>query len=467
MHQLTPEQIETLCEREKLTFDDFSPEKFEEERDIKVSLLQFRNIDDLLYQLREQKGSDLHINVGLPPMLRVNGDLMRTSLPPLSEDRCQTLLLSILGEELKARFSENWEIDFSYQIKNIGRFRVNIFKQRNGLSGVFRMIPAVIPTYEDLGLERKVFEGLTEFRNGLILVTGPTGHGKSTTMAVMVDSINKSRYEHILTIEDPIEFVHQHKRCSINQRELGMQTKSFSAALRSALREDPDVILVGEMRDPETIKLALTASETGHLVFSTLHTINSYESINRIIGAFPADQQDQIRIELSGTLRAIISQKLLPRADRRGRALAYELLMCNTAVKNLIKEAKTEQILSIMQTSQGDQMQTMDQSLAKLINKGICTYDTALPHASDKKTLNNLLKPQGSSTTDSGLKTGSSQTAGGTATASGKTPQTPQTGQTGQTTTMQQGQTPQSGQVGKPGQIQSGQVKQPVQTIKK
>ncbi|HNW33851.1 MAG TPA: type IV pilus twitching motility protein PilT, partial [Candidatus Ozemobacteraceae bacterium] len=343
--------------------------------------------------------SDLHINVGLPPMIRIHGELVRTNLPPITEDRASQLLLSVLNEEQLARFKEKWEIDFSLEVKHVARFRANMFKQRSGISGVFRIIPTTIPTYEELGLERAVFEGLCENRNGLILVTGPTGSGKSTTMAAMVDTLNRTRYEHILTIEDPIEFVHQHKRCSVNQRELGAHTHAFADALRSGLREDPDVILVGEMRDQETIRLALTAAETGHLVFSTLHTINTYESINRIIGAFPADHQDQIRLELSGVLRAIVSQKLMPMVSHKGRVLAYELLIVNIAVKNLIKEAKTEQILSIMQTAQSEKMQTMDQALAKLVQKGICHMDSVMPHVTDKKSFQALVQSGKQTTT--------------------------------------------------------------------
>jgi len=394
LHQLKPEQIEKLLGRERLQLDDFDPETQPEEEFLAVALSEYRDLRDLLFQVKEQKGSDLHLVVGLPPMIRIHGDLTRTSLPPLSEERANQLLLPILTEDQRRTFSEKFEIDFSYEVKHVGRFRANIFRQRGGVSGVFRIIPTTIPTFEDLGLDRRVFEPICDHRNGLILVTGPTGSGKSTTMAAMVDVINKTRYEHILTIEDPIEFVHQHKRCSVNQRELSVHTLSFAAALKSALREDPDIILVGEMRDPETIKLALTAAETGHLVFSTLHTINTYESINRIIGAFSSDHQEQVRQELSGVLRAIVSQKLLPRSDHKGRVLAYELLVCNTAVKNLIKEAKLDQIISIMQTSQGDNMQTMDQSLANLVMAGACSQDSVLPHVIDKKSFPGLIKPQ-------------------------------------------------------------------------
>ncbi len=394
LHQLKPEQLLALLNQPRLTLDDFDPDRMPEETVVTSTIADYRDIRDLLAQVKEQKGSDLHINIGLPPMIRIHGDLTRMNLPPISEEKSAQLLLPILNEEQTARFRERWEFDFSYEVKHVGRFRVNIFKQRAGISAVFRLIPTQIPTFEELGLDRRVFEGICDHRNGLILVTGPTGSGKSTTMAAMVDAINRTRYEHILTIEDPIEFVHLHKRCSINQRELGAHTQSFANALRSALREDPDVILVGEMRDPETIKLALTASETGHLVFSTLHTINTYESINRIIGAFPADHQDQVRLELAGVLRAIVSQKLMPRADHQGRVLAYEMLVCNTAVKNLIKEAKTEQIVSIMQTAQGDHMQTMDQSLAKLLLNGACSLETVLPHVTDKKSFNDLTQRQ-------------------------------------------------------------------------
>ncbi len=392
LHHLKAEQLHKILGREKVTMADFDPDQLPSDEYVLVPLSQYRTLDDLLAQLKEQHGSDLHLNVGLPPMFRVHGELTRTNLPSITEERASQLILSIFNEEQLERFKSHWEIDFSYEVKHVGRFRANIFRQRQGVSGVFRLIPTQIPTFEELGLQRSVFEPLCENRNGLILVTGPTGSGKSTTMAVMVDYINKSRHEHILTIEDPIEFVHQHKRCSINQRELGTHTHSFADALRSSLREDPDVILVGEMRDPETIKLALTASETGHLVFSTLHTISAGESINRIIGAFPADHQDQIRLELAGVLRAIISQKLMPRSDRKGRVLAHEMLICNIAVRNLIKEAKTEQIISIMQTASGEHMQTMDQALARLAAYEICSVETVMPHVQDKKSFQQLMQ---------------------------------------------------------------------------
>jgi twitching motility protein PilT len=393
VHLLKPEQLEVILRRPKVTLDDFDPDRLDIQNVEVVSLQDYRNLDDLLIQLKEQGGSDLHINVGLPPMFRIHGELTRANIPPVTEDRAIQLLQSILNEDQRLRLKDHWEIDFSYELKNVGRYRGNIFRQRQGYSGVFRLIPTQIPTFEELGLNRSVFEGLADHRSGLILLTGTTGSGKSTTMATMVDYINQTRFEHILTIEDPIEFVHQHKRCSINQRELGVHTHSFSDALRSSLRENPDVILVGEMRDPETIKLALTASETGHLVFSTLHTINTSETVNRIIGAFAAEQQEQVRLELSGVLRAIISQKLIQRKDRRGRMLAYEMLICNTAVRNLIKEAKTEQIISIIQSSQAEHMQTMDQSLAKLVVAGACDIEIVMPHVSDKKSFQQLLQP--------------------------------------------------------------------------
>jgi twitching motility protein PilT len=397
VHVLKPDQLDEILRREKVQLNDFNPDVMKEEEFRLVALSDYRTLEDLLAQLKDQKGSDLHINVGLPPMFRIHGELTRASLPPVNEEKASRLLQSILNEEQRRKFEQHWEIDFSYEVKHVGRFRGNIFRQRQGTSGVFRLIPTQIPTFEELGLNRKVFEQLAENRSGLILVTGTTGSGKSTTMAAMVDHINRTRFEHILTIEDPIEFVHPHKRCSINQRELGIHTHTFSDALRSSLRENPDVILVGEMRDQETIKLALTAAETGHLVFSTLHTINTSESINRVIGAFPADHQDQVRLELGGVLRAIVSQKLMPRSDRQGRVLAHELLICTTAVKNLIKEAKTEQIISVLQSSSAENMQTMDMALAKLVIAGICNLDIVMPHVFDKKSFPQLLQPQGGS----------------------------------------------------------------------
>lgn len=393
LHQLKPHQIVAILEKKEVKLEDFDPDEIVEDDHIIMPLSEYRSVDDLLAQLKEMKGSDLHLNVGLPPMFRIHGELIRTHLPSIDEERAMQLFSILLNEEQRARFEKDWEIDFSHEVKHIGRFRANIFRQRYGLSGIFRLIPSIVPSFEELGLPRNIFENLCDNRQGLILVTGPTGSGKSTTMAAMVDEINRKRFEHVLTIEDPIEFVHFHKRCSINQRELGTHTHSFAQALRSALREDPDVILVGEMRDPETIKLALTAAETGHLVFSTLHTISAGESINRIVGAFSAEYQEQVRLELSGVLRGIVSQKLLQRADKKGRVLAYELLMINHAVKNLIKEAKTEQLASVMQTSSKEHMQTMDQSLARLIKLNRINLETALPHVADKPGFRNLLKP--------------------------------------------------------------------------
>ncbi len=391
LHQLRSDQIVKILSNEKVDLASFDPENIVfEDRPI-VPLSEYRSIDDLLSQLKEMKGSDLHLNVGLPPMFRIHGELIRTNLPSVDQEKAGQLFSTLLNEEQRKKFEKEWEVDLSHEVKHVGRFRANIFKQRHGLSGIFRLIPSNIPSFEELGLPRSVFEKICDNRQGLVLVTGPTGSGKSTTMASMVDEINRKRFEHILTIEDPIEFVHLHKRCSINQRELGTHTHSFAQALKSALREDPDIILVGEMRDPETIKLALTAAETGHLVFSTLHTISAGESINRIIGAFPADFQEQVRLELAGVLRAIVSQKLIPRSDRKGRALAYELLICNHAVKNLIKEAKAEQIPSVMQTSSKEFMQTMDQSLANLIKLEKSNLELVLPHVTDKAGFENLL----------------------------------------------------------------------------
>lgn len=393
LHQLKPHQLVAILKKKEIKIEDFDPENIPEEEHTLIPLADYRSVDDLLAQLKEMKGSDLHLNVGLPPMFRIHGELIRTHLPAIDEERAMQLFSILLNEEQKARFEKDWEIDFSHEVKHIGRFRANIFRQRYGLSGIFRLIPSIVPSFEELGLPRSIFEKLCDNRQGLILVTGPTGSGKSTTMAAMVDEINRKRFEHILTIEDPIEFVHIHKRCSINQRELGTHTHSFAQALKSALREDPDVILIGEMRDPETIKLALTAAETGHLVFSTLHTISAGESINRIVGAFPSEYQEQVRLELSGVLRGIVSQKLIPRSDKKGRVLAYELLVANHAVKNLIKEAKIEQLPSVMQTSSKENMQTMDQSLAGLIKLNKIAMESALPHVADKPGFKNLINP--------------------------------------------------------------------------
>ncbi|MCB9027295.1 MAG: type IV pilus twitching motility protein PilT [Bdellovibrionaceae bacterium] len=332
---------------------------------------------DKLFRIMVEKGaSDLHLSSGAPPLLRLHGDMMAidgesTFDSPLIQD----LVFEIISEKQKKQFIENWELDCSYAIEGLSRFRVNIFMQRRGLGAVFRVIPTEILSAEKLGLPKSV-TNLVEVDRGLILVTGPTGSGKSTTLASMIDSINSRDQAHILTIEDPIEFVHENKKSLINQREVGSHTKSFAKALKAALREDPDIILVGEMRDLETIELAMTAAETGHLVFGTLHTNSAPSTVDRVIDVFPPDRQAQIRVMLSESLRGVVAQTLFERQDRPGRIAGLEVLVNTKAVGNLIREGKTFQIPSSMQTGSADGMVTFEQHLTQLINEGkILTAD--------------------------------------------------------------------------------------------
>ncbi len=323
-------------------------------------------IQDLLRFTAEAGASDLHVSSGSHPMVRVNGKMKKLNLPILTLEELQNLVFSVMNESQKELFSKNLEIDFSTKLSNDVRFRVNAFNQINGIAAAFRVIPNEIKQYEELHLP-EVLKKLTTKEKGLILVTGPTGSGKSTTLATMIDTINDNRACHIITIEDPIEFVHRSKNSLINQRELGHDTWSFTAALRSALREDPDVILVGEMRDLETVSLALTAAETGHLVFATLHTGSCTKSIDRIIDMFPKEQQQQVRSMLSESLEAVVSQTLLPTKDGKGRVPAVEIMIANAAVRNLIREEKTYQIPSVIQAGSKEGMQTRDQSLYNLV----------------------------------------------------------------------------------------------------
>lgn len=342
------------------------------------------HIDDLLKLVVEKGGSDLHLTVNSPPMIRIHGKLWPTDLPPLQPKDTRRLLYQILSNDQREKFERDMELDTSYEIPNLSRFRCNVFVNRLGIGAVFRVIPARIKTLEELKMPPVLVE-LTRRTKGLILVTGPTGSGKSTTLAAMIDQINNERQDHIITIEDPIEFVHQHKKCIINQREVGSNTKSFANALRAALREDPDVILVGEMRDYETISLAVTAAETGHLVFATLHTPSASQSVDRIIDVFPAHQQEQIRVQLADALQAVIAQQLIPTIDGMGRVCAIEILINTPAVANLIRENKTFQIPSIMQTSKQIGMQTMDQSLMDLVKSRKISPEEAYRRAFDKK----------------------------------------------------------------------------------
>jgi twitching motility protein PilT len=350
------------------------------------------SLSELLRRLAELGGSDLHITTGSPPQVRVDGHLR-----PLDEYRVMTsadtkqLAYSVLTDAQKHRFEENLELDFSFGVKGLSRFRANLFNQRGAVGAVFRAIPYEIKAFEDLGLPA-VVKTLCDKPRGLILVTGPTGSGKSTTLAAMVDKINRDRHEHILTIEDPIEFLHNHKNCLINQREVNADTHGFSEALRTALRQDPDVVLVGEMRDLETIESALRIAETGHLTLATLHTNSAASTINRIIDVFPSDQQAQIRAQLSLVLEGIMCQALLPKAEGKGRAMALEIMVPNGAIRNLIREDKVHQIYSMMQTGQDKYgMQTFNQALASLYHTRKITLDTALQRSSNVDELRELI----------------------------------------------------------------------------
>ena len=340
------------------------------------------DITELLAFSVKNKSSDLHISAGLPPLIRVDGDLRRINLPALDHKEVIKIIYDIMNDRQKKEYEEFLETDFSFEIPNLARFRVNAFNQARGAAAVFRTIPSLILSMDDLHLP-PIFKEMANFNRGLVLVTGPTGSGKSTTLAAMVDYINCSRYEHILTVEDPIEFVHQSKKCLVNQREVHKDTLSFNAALRSALREDPDVILIGELRDLETIRLAMTAAETGHLVFGTLHTNSATKTINRIIDVFPAEEKSMIRSMLSESLQAVIAQSLLKKT-KGGRVAALEIMMCTGAIRNLIREDKVAQMYSSIQTGQAKGMQTLDQHLTELVNGGIISRHTAHEAALNK-----------------------------------------------------------------------------------
>ncbi|MBP3847003.1 type IV pilus twitching motility protein PilT [bacterium] len=352
-------------------------------------------IEDLLKDVIESGGSDLHVSAGLPPIKRVDGKLIRMEYQPLTSDQVEQLLFPMMSNDQRRRLEQDWELDFSYGIKGMGRFRVNFYKDKGSYAAAFRSINSEAPTLENMGMPPIVTE-IAQKPRGLVLVTGPTGSGKSTTLAAMIDYINRTRAEHILTIEDPIEFVHKSKMSVIHQRELGMDTRSFANALKSALREDPDIILVGEMRDHETIALALTAAETGHLVFGTLHTSSASQTIDRIIDVFPEGQQQQIRVQLANSLVAVFAQTLLPKqlpdGTSKGRVMAQEIMVVTPAVSNLIREAKAAQIYSTIQTSSEFGMQTLEASLAKLVNDGLVTVENALSKSSKPAELQRLIK---------------------------------------------------------------------------
>ncbi|HKP14191.1 MAG TPA: type IV pilus twitching motility protein PilT [Blastocatellia bacterium] len=348
-------------------------------------------LSDLLRKMIEQGGSDLHITTNSAPMVRVHGFLRPLDYPEMTPAETKQLAYSVLTDAQKHRFEETLELDFSFGIKGLSRFRANLFNQRGAVSAVFRAIPYDIRSFEDLGLPQ-VVHGLCEKPRGLILVTGPTGSGKSTTLAAMIDKINRDRHEHIITIEDPIEYLHGHKSCIVNQREVHADTHSFGNALRAALRQDPDIVLIGEMRDLETTETALRIAETGHLTFATLHTNSATSSINRIIDIFPAGQQAQIRTQLSMVLEGILTQALLPKANGQGRALAMEILVPNSAIRNLIREDKVHQIYSMMQTGQEKYgMQTFNQSLGSLYFKKQITLEMALARSSNADELQDLI----------------------------------------------------------------------------
>jgi twitching motility protein PilT len=353
------------------------------------------SLHQLLRAMVERGASDLHVTTGSPPQLRIDGSLVPLKVPPLSPVETKQLCYSVLSEEQTIKFEKFNELDLSFGIRGLSRFRANLFLQRGAVAGAFRAIPFKVLTFEELGLP-PVVEGLAGLPRGLVLVTGPTGSGKSTTLAAMIDKINRERRQHIITVEDPIEYLHPNKLCVVNQREVGADTHSFKEALKYILRQDPDVVLVGEMRDLETIEAALTISETGHLVFATLHTNGAIASINRIIDVFPAHQQSQIRAQLSFVLQGVLSQMLLPRSDGPGRALSLEVLVPNSAIRNLIREDKVHQIYSSMQTGQKTSgMQTMNQSLFALYAERVIDLETAMGRSTDPLELREMIQNPG------------------------------------------------------------------------
>ena len=349
------------------------------------------NMHQFLKAMIEKGASDLHITTGTPPQLRIDGKLHPLKMPPLSAPETKQLCYSLLTDAQKHQFEERNELDLSFSVQKLSRFRANVFVQRGNVAGAFRAIPFKIKTFEELGLP-KIVEELSQKPRGLVLVTGPTGSGKSTTLATIIDKINQERNEHIVTIEDPIEYLHQHKGCVINQREVGADTNSFKNALKYILRQDPDVVLIGEMRDLETIEAALTVAETGHLAFATLHTNSCVQTINRIVDVFPPYQQAQVRAQLSFVLEGVLCQALLPRANGPGRAMSLEVMVPNPAIRNLIREDKIHQIYSAMQVGQEKfGMQTMNQSLASLFQKRMISLETAKARSSDHEELRGMI----------------------------------------------------------------------------
>jgi twitching motility protein PilT len=340
--------------------------------------LNSASIEPLLQQLWDRRATDLLVTVGSPPLVRVDGSLVQLDLPSFTADDTERIVTTLLGTELSERFVAEHEVDFAFSWSNRGRFRGNAFHQRGCAALALRLIPFQIPTFEQLGLP-PVADDLVQLPQGLVLVTGPTGSGKSTTLASMLDVINSSRPCHIVTIEDPIEYVHTHKRAAVNQREVGNDTESFPRALRSAFREDPDVLLVGEMRDNETIQTALTIAETGHLVFATLHTNDAAQTLDRVVDVFPGDQQSQIRVQLAGSLQAVMSQRLIPKIGG-GRVAAFEVLVATFAVRNIVRDGRTNQLRNIIATGSKDNMLTLEASLTELVSQGLVSYEEAVTH---------------------------------------------------------------------------------------
>jgi twitching motility protein PilT len=345
------------------------------------------DVSDLLNFMVKNKASDLHLSAGQPPMIRVNGDMRKINLPALSHEETHAMVYDIMSDSQRKQYEDTFECDFSFEIKGVSRFRVNAFKQNRGAAAVFRSIPSKVLSLETLNCP-PIFKTIAEQPRGIVLVTGPTGSGKSTTLAAMVDYLNETTQSHILTIEDPIEFVHESKKSLINQREVGPQTQSFKNALKSALREDPDIVLVGELRDLETISLALTAAETGHLVFGTLHTSSAAKTVDRVIDVFPAAEKEMVRAMLSESLRAVISQSLLKKSDGSGRVAAHEIMVGTPAIRNLIRENKVAQMYSMMQTGQQHGMQTLDQCLLELVRNGQVAIEEARMYAQQKDNFN-------------------------------------------------------------------------------
>ncbi|OGS01888.1 MAG: type IV pili twitching motility protein PilT [Elusimicrobia bacterium RIFCSPLOWO2_12_FULL_59_9] len=348
-------------------------------------------LKELFLLMRQKQASDLHLTSGVPPVLRIDGHLIQTPFEPLTPDACQRLVYSLMSEQQRSRFEQTNEIDMAFAIEGLGRLRMNVYRQRGRVGAAIRAVPSDFKSFEELGLPPVSFK-LMELSNGIILITGESGSGKSTTLASMINYLNQNESMHIVTIEDPIEFVHEHRKSLVNQREVGSDTESFSQALKYILRQDPDVILIGEMRDLETISTALNVAETGHLVLATLHTQDSVQTFNRIIDVFPSGQQEQIRIQLSFVLQAVFSQQLVPMASGAGRALAAEVLMATPAVRHLIREKKLEQIHTMIQTGSQYGMQTMNYALAKLVMDGAISLQDGLTHCTDAQDFRQLVQ---------------------------------------------------------------------------